>query len=81
MFMLAVVLFLLLALVWIKRKHKRVATDEAQYNLDHQLPERSVQRETIQQQQAEDEGMEIRMKNNDAYISTTLQITTEDNVA
>lgn len=60
-------------------KYKRAA-NEAQHNLDHQQPHRSEQREAVQLvQQEENEAME--MKSNDACISTTQQIPTEDSVA
>ena len=79
--MLALVL-LLLALVWMTRKYKR-AVSEAQCNLHHHEKvklEESEQREATHQQQHQgDEVME--MKSNDAYISNTRQIPTEDNVA
>ena len=68
-----------LALVWIKKKHKRTATNKAQYTvrLGHRQREKSEQREEVEHQG--DEAME--MKSNGAYICTTQQIPTEDNVA
>ncbi len=72
------VLLLLLALVWMTKKK---AARETQYNLDHRRTQSDVieQRVAVQQEHQDDEAME--MKNNDAYVSTTQQIPTEDNVA
>ena len=73
------VLILLLALVWITKKHKRVAANKAQYDMDHRQepqPEGSGQRE---EQHGDDEDTE--MKSNDAYVSTTHLVLTTDNVA
>ena len=75
---LALFLLLLLALVLMTRKYKRAV------NLLHEQkhPEGKEQREAthrVEQQHQDNEDME--MKSNDAYISTTHQIPTEDNVA
>ncbi len=80
--MLAFIIVLLLALVWIIKKYKRVVANKAQYNVDHQQPMKSEQREAVLQQNADD-GAIMEMKSNGAYISTVgaQQIPTEDNVA
>ena len=72
------VLLLLLALVWMSKKYRRTA------NLLHQQerPEKGSRREAIQQIQHQELGDEaMEMNNNDAYVSTTQQIPTEENVA
>ena len=69
-------LLLLLTLIWMTKKYKGAA------NFPHQQeqPEGKEQRKAVHQQLHQyDKAME--MKNNDAYISTTRQIPTEDNVA
>ena len=79
--LLVLALFLLvLALIWMTKKYKRAVS------LLHEQkhPEGKEQRETIHQVEQQhqyryDEDME--MKSNDAYISTTRQIPTEDNIA
>ena len=57
---------------------------ETQYNLDCQQPQSEIieQREAIQHAQQEHQEVEaMNMNSNDAYISTTHQISTEINVA
>ena len=70
-------LLLALALVWMTKKCKRAA------NFLHQQeqPEGKEQRKAVHQQQQHQYDEAIKMKSNDAYISTTRQIPIEDNRA
>lgn len=77
--LLVLLVLLLLALVWMTKKYKRGANLLQQ----QEQPKASEQREAIHQHEHQqhqgDEVME--MKNNNAYVSTTQQISTQDNVA
>ena len=72
-------LFLLLAPFWMTKKCRRAVDPLHQ----QEQPEKSDQREAIQQIQHQEVGDEaMEMKSNDAYISTTRHnIPTEENVA
>ena len=69
---------LLLVLVWMIKKHKlRIAVNKAQYHLDHHQEPQLEGSEQMSEEQHQDDG---DMEMNDAYISST-QILTTDNVA
>ena len=64
------ILLLLFALVWITKKHKRVAANKVQYSLPNHHREPQLEgREQREEQHGDDEDTE--MKSNDAYVSAT----------
>ena len=87
-FLVLILVLFIPALVWMTKRYKGTVSEDQYNNIIHlnqqklYLDLESEQREAVQHQQLQHQGDEVmEMKSNDAYISNTQQIPTEDNTA